>query len=87
MRASLRHPNFIYTEEPLTLPDYPVLTLRPAIGDGTNTEYLLNSQVLNSDCLDPYSVTCDYQDSASNLGFWWMSRDNNISRGSVPTYL
>ncbi len=64
---------------PLGLSDTPTLSLRPAIGDGTTTEYLLNSQVLDSEG--------DYQDYASNIGFWWVTRDNNIATHPNQVYL
>lgn len=51
----------------------PVLGLRPATGDGTSTEYLLNSV--------PYGAD-GYGTNASSLGFWQVTNDQSITSGS-----
>lgn len=56
----------------------PVLGLRPAIGDGTATEYLLNSV--------PYGADGNGTDSSS-LGFWQVTGGANITSGSGPVTL
>ncbi len=51
----------------------PIVVLRPAIGDGTSTEYLLDSE--------------NYDYSGNTLGFWQVTRDSNITSGHGPIYL
>lgn len=51
----------------------PVLSLRPAIGDGTATQYLLNSV--------PYG-TDGFNTNSSVLGYWQMTGGQNITSGS-----
>ena len=58
----------------ISLAGDPVLTLRPAIGDGTSTEYLLNSVA--------YDAAGNAVDVANTLGFWQVNGDQNITSGS-----
>jgi hypothetical protein len=58
----------------ISLDGVPVLTLRPAIGDGTSTEYLLNSVA--------YDAAGNPVDVADTLGFWQVDGDQNITGGS-----
>lgn len=58
----------------LSLDGDPVLTLRPAIGDGTSTEYLLNSVA--------YDAAGNPENVANTLGFWQVSGGQNITSGT-----
>jgi hypothetical protein len=57
----------------LALDGIPVLTLRPAIGDGTSTEYLLDSVAYDAN---------GNNTNASSLGFWQVTGDQNVTSGS-----
>jgi hypothetical protein len=59
---------------PLALDNNPILTLQPAVGDGTNTEYLLNAF--------PYDQFGNNNSIANTLGFWEVHGDKNITSGS-----
>lgn len=59
---------------PLALDGIPVLTLRPAIGDGTTTEYLLNAV--------SYDANGNNVNVANTLGLWQVNGDENIASGS-----
>ena len=65
--------NMVYWPGLVDQADIPVLGLRPAIGDGTNTEYALNSV--------PYGADGN-NTNASDLGFWQVTGDQNITSGS-----
>ena len=56
----------------------PVDGLRPAIGDGTNTEYLLNAIAYDAS---------GNSTNASNLDMWQVSGGQNITSGSGPVSL
>lgn len=59
---------------PLSLDGDPVLALRPAIGDGTATGYLLNSVA--------YDAAGNPMNVANTLGFWQVTGGQNITSGS-----
>ncbi|HEX4521846.1 MAG TPA: hypothetical protein VH063_19990 [Gaiellaceae bacterium] len=57
----------------LSLDGIPVLTLRPAIGDGTKTEYLMNAV--------SYGADGNSVDVANTLGLWHVDGDKNLTSG------
>ncbi len=59
---------------PVSLGGIPILTLQPAVGTGTNSEYLLNSF--------PYDQFGNNNSIANTLGFWQVQGDKNITSGS-----
>ena len=63
----------------LSLDGIPVLTLRPAIGDGTKTEYLMNSVA--------YDAEGNGVDVANTLGLWHVDGDKNLTSGHGPVTL
>jgi hypothetical protein len=57
----------------------PVLTMQPAFGDGTNTEYLLNSF--------PYDAAGNNLATSNVLGFWKVTGDTAVTTGIGTTTL
>lgn len=69
--VSLGSPGFVEFDNPALTPGDPIFGLRPAIGDGTSTEYLMNGQ---------FDTNIE-----SSLGLWTVTGDQNIDSnpGSV----
>lgn len=55
----------------------PVLSLQPAFGNGTDTEYLVNANV--------YDAAGNGVDSSNSLGFWSITGDKNLASGGTLT--
>lgn len=64
----------LVTFGPLVLAHIPVLALQPAVGDGTSTEYLLNSV--------PYDQFGNQANIAASLGYWQLTGGQHITSGS-----
>jgi len=63
----------------LSLGGIPILTLEPAFGNDSGTEYLLNSF--------PFNASGHRNSIANTLGFWKVTGDANITTGSGPVTL
>jgi hypothetical protein len=62
---------------PLSLGSVPILTLEPAVGNDTGTEYLLNSF--------PFDQSGNINSVSNQLGFWSVKNDLSITTGHPAT--
>lgn len=62
---------------PVSLGGVPILTLEPAFGDGTNTEYLVNSF--------PFDQFGNSNSIANTLGLWQVTGDRHLTTGGTVT--